>query len=181
MTITEDLSFSVLTAPIATVDRRVLSQAWYSALYHGARKPDDPKAAAVPQSCGTARRGRVPANPADRSRGGRMQPAHLANGVKKPEHGGLLERRSEKSTLARKIERTLMGKEPRPHGARFSIAGEHGRVHVLIRAEGLHVKLVAICARSAATQVAQALAHARYALALRGIRLDAETQERGAC
>src|SRR5581483_5549433 len=60
MTISDQLQFSILSAPVASADRRVLSQAWYSALYRAGGKPAQsvaprgiikPPAAGAPRSC----------------------------------------------------------------------------------------------------------------------------------
>lgn len=180
MTITEQLQFSVLTAPLAALDRRTLSQAWYSALYGsaGAAKaaaktpaPAALPAAAPPEAAHTVRA------ESETTAGTR------AAGVTTPRHaeGTPQDRRAPRSTLARKIERVFLRPRNASHKASFTIDGEHGRVHVLLQSRGTQLKLVAICPPKARSRVATALAQARYALALRGIDLDADTRGAAQC
>jgi hypothetical protein len=184
MTISEQLQFSVLTAPVAALDRRTLSQAWYSALYGGEKSKSSvtvlahcvsknfaPAHSAQPMPAGT--RG------SENGRRASIQ-VHDAKAPARAE-GMAQDRRAPRSPLARKIERTFL--RPRSISRRnaFTLEGEHGRVHVLLQSRGTHLKLVAICPPKACTQVAAALAQARYSLALRGIDIDAETREAERC
>jgi hypothetical protein len=178
MTITEDLEFSVLTAPIAAVDRRALSQAWYSALYTSSErtavpasapaKIGKPAPAALPRS---AARSAAHSHTAARVNGGKIAPAGQSRG------GPSIERRAPRSRLARSIERRFLHPSAAAQKASFHLDGDHGRVQVLLRSAGSRVQLIAICPRRAEAHVAAALAQARYALALRGIDLEARTQE----
>lgn len=183
MTISEQLQFSVLTAPVATLDRRTLSQAWYSALYGvETRKssvaapahvvPQGPARAHAPQPTPDGRRGPQTARASMRK--------HDARSSERSESVPY-DRRAPRSSLARKIERTFL--RPRSVSCKnaFTVESEHGRVHVLLQSRGTHLKLVAICPPKARTQVAAALAQARYALALRGIDLDSETRGAQQC
>lgn len=183
MTISEQLQFSVLTAPVAALDRRTLSQAWYSALYGSAHS----KAAVAHKPCGP-QRSDAPAPlphapPAATSAAPASGPRTRVHAGRSPLHvlGSAYDRRAMRSPLARKIERAFL--RPRTASAKnsFTLASEHGRVHVLLRSCGKQLKLVAICPPKARVQVAAALAQARYALALRGIDLDAQAQEGAAC
>lgn len=183
MTITEQLQFSVLTAPLATLDRRTLSQAWYSALYGNGGARD---AAAKPAQPQARPSGAFPA-PREAAANVRTEAARTtfirANGVKTPVHaeGTPLDRRAPRSQLARKIERAFLRPRSAAHKASFTIEGRQGRVHVLLQSRGSQLKLVAICPPKARADVAAALAQARYALALRGIDLDAGTREAAQC
>ena len=183
MTINEQLQFSVLSAPVASLDRRTLSQAWYSALY-GARERagTDLRAkrssGAPPRTFETAR-----AN----ARAVCVQPSRpsqarlpLATGDRTGLPAGS-ERRAARSILARKIERVFLQPKNRPHKASFSLEGDCGRVHVILQSHGAQAKLVAVCSPAARAHVAQALAQARYALALRGIDLQPDVREAPAC
>lgn len=182
MTISEELHFSVLTAPIAAVDRRSLSQAWFSALYGTHQRPagraaklHDASGTALPQPRGTAEEP-APAATAHTS---------AADGPKAPvEHTGRgvpIERRSPRSELAMKIERRLQPTHAPLRGKTFSLDGALGRVRILLQSKGNRHNLIAICPRGAQPQVAAALAQARYALALRGIQLDVRTREEQPC
>lgn len=181
MTIDEQLQFSVLTAPVAAQDRRALSQAWYSALYgnRGAKVAaplthcaPQPGAPAIAQRAGS-REGSVDSRAVTR-----VSTPHSrnANPVNAP-----VERRAVRSPLARKIERVFLRPRPRAQRSAVTIESAHGRVHVLLQPRGTQLKLIAICPPKARTDVAAALAQARYALALRGIGIEAETREAVRC
>lgn len=176
MTITEHLEFSVLSAPIAALDRRALSQAWYSALY-GAAAPVRPNARA-PKTSACAKPVRAPAQGSSGE-----QTAHVKNaasrsaaGRQTPVRGLEFERRAPRSALARKIERTFLHPRACTRKAAFTIDGAGARVQILLQSSGGKLKLVAICPPKAEAHVAEALAQARYALALRGIAVSAETR-----
>lgn len=183
MTITEQLQFSVLAAPVATLDRRALSQAWYSALYGSAgvsrvtpaRISAAPSAsAAIREVHGTAARApsRQPARSACSAAGARTAPNFEETPV---------ERRAPRSALARKIERAFLPGRSGAQKAWFSVEAAHGRVHLILQSRGSRLKLIAICPPKARAHVAAALAQARYALAARGVDLDAEARERAQC
>lgn len=183
MTITEQLQFSVLAAPVATLDRRALSQAWYSALYGSANVSQGAPAriSAAPSESASIRgtqgavanaRTRQPAQ----SAGSAPSPRTLANFEETP-----LERRAPRSALARKIERAFLPGRSGAQKAWFSVEAAHGRVHLLLQSRGTRLKLIAICPPKARAHVAAALAQARYALAARGVDLDAEARERAQC
>lgn len=183
MTITQHLEFSVLTAPLAAVDRRGLSQAWYSALYGETAPPartSQPKAAAgfarAPHAAAQIPRGEIGApsrTPAFDAAPDRRADALAPN--------GMTDRRALRSPLARKIERAFLDPKMRTQKASFALEAGEGRVQVLLRTHGSSVKLVALCPRKAIKQVAAALAQARYALARRGIALETELRDAAPC
>lgn len=181
MTISEQLHFSVLTAPVATLDRRTLSQAWYSALY-GDGAPANAAKSGTPQAPDTqppvvhAGQMAVNAQP-ERAHALRAGNAKSAQRVQ----GAPADRRAPRSALARKIERAVLRPRGPAHKASFTIEGDHGRVHLVLHTQGTQLKLVAICPPKARAHVAAALSQARYALASRGIDLDAQTRGAVAC
>lgn len=179
MTITQHLEFSVLTAPLAAVDRRGLSQAWYSALYGAAQPATTPvrKAPCAQRSAARAASSSLQTERAFRastSSAGIPKAVQSRNPVVQP---GVPERRQPHSALARKIERAFLQRKSPVYKAAFSLDGGNGRVQVLLRSGGPVLKLVAICPPKAARHVAAALAQARYALARRGIALETEISE----
>jgi hypothetical protein len=176
MTITEHLQFSVLSAPIASLDRRGLSQAWYSALY-GDTAPvrGATPASAAPSPANVHAHAGAPSaharnEAASATLAGQAKCAAAANG------GTIEERRGPRSPLARRIERTFLHPRGRVRKATFAIDGVQGRVQILLQSSGDRLTLVAVCPPKAKAHVAAALAQARYALALRGIALDAQTR-----
>jgi hypothetical protein len=183
MTITEQLQFSVLTAPVAAVDRRALSQAWYSALYgtggsgSTAVKAARPLEGAASEPKSVYARARATSPPIER------HATLRAAAVKTVAHaeGAPADRRAPRSPLARKIERAFLHPRSNSKKTSFSVDGEEGRVHVILQSRGLQLKLIAICPEKARAQVAAALAQARYALAMRGIDLDADTRSAVPC
>lgn len=180
MTITEQLQFSVLTAPVASIDRRSLSQAWYSALYGNSNATAQPKA--IPAETAQAHRhSSTHANSERRA----DEPRGLARtGLQAKVSTSVvatLERRAPKSALARKIARTFRTPRYTPQKASFTVDSEQGRVHILLQTRGSQLKLIAICPPKARAHVAEALAQARYAMAARGVELDAVAREDAAC
>ncbi len=181
MTITEHLEFSVLTAPIATLDRRSLSQAWYSALYGDGKTACSQTSAVKPRTSSvTAPREPMVQRSVLFHEASASTTTHARAAVCAP-RGGDVERRGPHSPLARKIERAFLHSGNVPRKAAFALDGEHGRVQVILQSRGSQFKLVAICPPKAKAQVARALAQARYALALRGIELEAHARERASC
>ena len=181
MTIGEHLQFSVLTAPIAAIDRRGLSQAWYSALY---RTSGESQKRAFPPSelpfGERSPRGATATHSTPQHRN--VTDSKIA--CVREDSGGRnvpAERRAPRSALARKIERALLHPGAAARKGSFTIEGAAGRVQILLRAQGSRVKLVAICSPKAKAQVAEALAQARYALATRGVLLETQTREAAAC
>ncbi|MDQ2872931.1 MAG: hypothetical protein M3R35_07385 [Candidatus Eremiobacteraeota bacterium] len=175
MTTTDHLTFSVLSAPLAAIDRRGLSQAWYSALY--ACESGERSEAAVParatvtpkpalQNAAAQPVEREPENASPKCAGTHDAPQRIPEG----------ERRSVRSPLAKKIERAVARKRHVASGATLALDGPKGRVQLLVRTSGTCVRLIALCPESAREQVGTALAQARYALASRGIALTASTR-----
>lgn len=174
-TIMQPLATSILTAPLAAIDRRALSQAWYSALHVQARA-SKPESAARPQSpSGSPHR-------TDRIAGPDFHGAARVNGASSSASpakkqavpaAGAPERRAPRSPLARRIERAFLDPHTCLHRATFSVGDSEGsRVHVTLQSAGGRVRLVALCHPSARDRVARALAQARYALGARGVVLE---------
>jgi hypothetical protein len=172
MTNTQQLGISVLSAPLAAIDRRALSQAWYSALHLA--QDHAPVARGSTRVVALARPARLQALPARqtppaRASGGVLARAHASQ--TSPARPALaVERRTPRTLLARRIERALL--DPRLRGA---------RIVVMLHGAGDRVRLVALCAPSARRAVAAALEEARFALASRGIALHAGVVGEGPC
>lgn len=170
---TQQLGFSILTAPVAAIDRRALSQAWYSAL-HLAR----PARTASSKST----RASMPApdvRPAlARAPGMAQRPllsravATAAPGPRESRGENAIERRTVRSPLARRIERAFLHPRLRVHQATFAVDGTKARVHIALQSSGGGMHLVAICSPQVRSRVAGALDQARFALAARGIQLS---------
>ncbi len=175
---TQQLGFSVLTAPIAAIDRRALSQAWYSAL-HLAQQPAKVETTAL--SVAVDRREVQQTHVAFERRGSavRTAPALHVQPEKKPvrRDAVAIERRSLRSPLARKIEHAFLRPNVPATRAAFTIDGTDARVHVTMQRTRLGVQLVAVCPPHAREKVARALEQARYALAERGIAVTAQIAE----
>ena len=172
---TEQLGYSILTAPIAAIDRRALSQAWYSAL-HVAREPAMQRPAAR-APVREAARGPVSLRPDEQPRGRSVVPAARRGSEEHAPRALPQERRAERSPLACRIERTFLRTARRAPRATFTLEGTKSRVHVALQATPNGLRLVAICPQDVRTRVARALEQARYALALRGIALHCELRE----
>jgi hypothetical protein len=181
MTITEHLNFSVLSAPIASLDRRALSQAWYSALYgNGNRARTALAAPQVALQPARSTRSATAAVPAPR----RGMSAVASDPTRRASSNRRItetERRSPRSALARKIERVLLQPRAGVRKTSFAVRDVNGRVKVLLQTCGPQVRLIAICSPRATANVAAALAHARYALAARGIDLETQLRSEASC
>jgi hypothetical protein len=167
---TQQLGFNILTAPLAAIDRRALSQAWYSALrLAGAGRPPHASsracAAAPPSVRVMHERESQQCRPCDKAdtRAVARQTASAPRAAVAPE------RRAERSPLARRIERTFLNPLVRPQRATFTVDGTRARVHVTLQTTPAGVRIVAVCSASIRTRVLRALDEARYALGARGI------------
>jgi hypothetical protein len=178
MTIAEHLQFSVLSAPIAALDRRALSEAWYSTLYKQQRRqPMELHAAHCSPLNVTVSQTVKPSAALSDPRHARHDTRVTLRGVQSsPISQTDVERRSARLALARKIERRFARARKPLHAAAFVIEGTRGRVQVILQSRGTHVNLVAICSSTARAHVARALEQARYSLALRGIELQTDTR-----
>jgi hypothetical protein len=182
MTISEHLEFSVLTAPIASIDRRALSQAWYSALYGANGAP--PKNTSEPRHAITQQSTCRPHG--ERTAGAKQHVPETSRPSRRSVEGargenGVAERRAPRSGLARKIESAFLRPRAATRKAVFAIDGSQGRVQLLLQSHGGRMKLIAICPEKARNEVASALAQARYALAQLGIGFDGQIRSAAAC
>jgi hypothetical protein len=175
---TQQLGFSILTAPLAAIDRRSLSQAWYSALHLAHASP-------ARSSCGFTRskQSTIESEPLRGSatskvvRRGESAAPVVRSGHATSRIAQGSERRAERSPLARRIERTFLDPVRPSKRATFTIDGTRARVHVALQATVAGVRLVAVCPAAVRSGVARALDEARYALALRGIALRIDVNE----
>lgn len=188
-TLTQPLELSLICAPVAAIDRRVLSQAWYSALGFangtGVREPAQGPEPSVPApraagKLASARASRGDYLHAATAYPGRAPSTSLAN-ARCAADDTRAERRA-RLPLARGIEHRLLCARSRSRHASVVLGrAEGGRIYLVVHASGSRVRLIAICPRSAQATVARALAEARYLLARRGIRLDAFTKDGASC
>jgi hypothetical protein len=170
------LAVDVVTAPLAEIDRRTLSEAWYCAL-NLART----MAPAQPPNRNVRQTSREPARVDPIC----DDPAHATTlspiATPSPRHAGEpppaeLERRRPPGPLARKIERALARSQVPARRVTLTLQGRTGRVELLVRSSGGATHVIAVCTPGAHARVAQALAHARFALARRGIGFQARVQ-----
>ena len=163
---------TVITMPLAQIDRRALSEAWYRSLHLAVAAPR-PAAARAPTSparaegCGLPVRG-IPA-------GGHASGRPVAPGARAARERGMPpapERRLAPTPLGRRIERAVAQGTRRPQYGAWTIREGGGRVIVLVRHDGTRARIVAVCAPSLRARVERALAHARFALAAHGVRSE---------
>ena len=179
---TQQLEVSILAAPLAAIDRRALSQAWYSAL-HLARQdqrlvparecgprivatPNEPE----PQDETDLRRPRV-AEPCVQHF---VQTKPLQ--VTMQSGAGRISANRGSLPLSQRIERRFAHSTSHVKRATFSMGRGAARVHVILQTNGNVATLVALCRPQMRGVVARALAQARFALAARGVLLDYETR-----
>jgi hypothetical protein len=185
--ITQQLEVSILAAPLAGMDRRALSQAWYSALRL------TPKAQQITPVRRRAHREAgidVQRRSIDRSdtaactnAATRIAPVGVARRVTLgfDEEASLLPRRAPRSTLAERIEHAFADVGSRPKRATFSMGPGHARVHVILQTTGARTTLLALCRPQLRGVVGRALAQARLALAQRGIGVELRAVGERAC
>jgi len=179
MTISEQLHFSILSAPIAGTDRRALSQAWYSALYRANGKRRLPGLRAIPNQGKTAAISRPPVKSSRSAALSAVSRAgHIQSRIQTAAAG---ERRTPQLRLARQIEALVRRRASATTAATFILDGTRARVRVLVVAGGGSVRLIAICSKHVRDSVARALEQARYASAAHGIVLHASTREEALC
>jgi hypothetical protein len=179
---TQQLEVSILAAPLAAIDRRALSQAWYSAL-HLARQ-DRPAVAA--RECGrrtVARFGEPkPGDEANffRPRAAETRVQHSAQAkplqVTAQSSAARLSINRGTVPLSQRIERRFAHSTSQVKRATFSMGRGTARVHVILQTNGNVATLVALCRPQMRGVVARALAQARMALATRGVLFDFETR-----
>jgi len=176
MTIDMQSQLGMLAAPVACIDRRSLSQAWYSALYgEGQAKPRESSAARSSDCRPPVVRHGAAREAATIHELHRTQPANGRPRRSAPV-GAPGERRALPTTLARRIERTLR-RAPGVSRASLCVDAGGARVHLLIRSTGSGLHVVAICSAKVQRDVSAALLQARFALARRGIALHTSTRE----
>ncbi len=167
--------FEVLGAPLAAVDRRALSQAWYSAL-HLARSHSSPAGAGTRSSApaGPAAAAHAAASAGRGAVARRVVPlparAVRRAGLQRSE-SAFAQRRATPAPLARRIARGLLARAASGRRLSFTVGAAGARVHLVVAATPRGVRVVALCPAGVRRAVERALAHARFALAARGIEV----------
>lgn len=174
---TQQLGFSILTAPLAAIDRRSLSQAWYSALH-----PTDGRSAARPMlprsvvPLPTAAHVRAqPAAHAASWRGARERPG-VVKRRSEPAPIAISDRRNPRSLLAQRIARALVAQAKCFRRSGMTLRTPRGRVHVTLQSSDRRTRVIAVCSPALRDAVKRALDEARYALAMRGIAVQTQTR-----
>lgn len=174
---TQQLEVSILAAPLAGMDRRVLSQAWYSALRLAPKvQPITPVRAPAHRETGICiqRRSVGGSGPARTGVVTHVAPVGRARrtAVGVDEAAAILRRPAARSTLAQRIERAFAGAGSPQRRATFSMGRGHARVHVILQTTGARATLLALCRPELRDVVARALVEVRLALARRGIGVE---------
>ncbi|MBV8066992.1 MAG: hypothetical protein JO113_03365 [Candidatus Eremiobacteraeota bacterium] len=182
---TRELEVSILAAPLAAIDRRELSQAWYSAL-----RLATPQCAGGVRHC-SGRTGplaevvqiRARGSASDRNAGIDARCARFSRceSSRPAEEEDLSRAQRSRSSLARRIERTFADARSRPKRATFSLGRGNARVHIMLQSTGTSAMLLALCRPEVRAVVRDALAQARALLAARGISLELHIAEGGRC
>jgi hypothetical protein len=176
---TQQLEVSILAAPLAAIDRRALSQAWYSALRYGMHEPRTIAEVTVwnKTSLGRPRSDRRYFATGGQCLKGEFSAAVVRSKAKPVSSGqgwcNPSRRSAPRSALAIRIERVFSDRFARPRRATFAIGRGIARVHVILQTNGTKVTLVALCRPEMRPIVARALAQARLALAARDVVTEA--------
>jgi hypothetical protein len=179
---TQQLEVSILAAPLAAIDRRALSQAWYSAL-HLARQDQRlvPARECGPRIVATQNEPKLQ-DETDlcRPRAAELRGEHFVQikplQVTMQSGAGRISANRVALPLSQRIERRFAHSTSHLRRATFSMGRGAARVHVILQTNGNVATLVALCRPQMRGVVARALAQARLALATRGVLLDCETR-----
>ena len=166
---------AVIRARLPYIDRRSLSQAWYSALHCSLAARRDLAPALSHEGiaafrCGAQRNGTAKGKPA-------------------VPMSGSLQRRNAVATAARSavdrqhMQASAVPKQPpprnmgghgarMPHGASFTVTLGDARVRIVARGDGRRMHLTAVCSSRHAELVSRALAHASSGLRWYGASVD---------
>jgi hypothetical protein len=175
---TEQLGFSVISAPLAAIDRRALSQAWYSSLHieraRTAAAPSRPVLKEPSIGAHLTKPERAPSPAKD------VRVTNQWQSKDRSRSGGPLdiERRTARSPIAREIERGLLDPKRPLQRTTLLLRSERTRLFVTLQPEKGGARLIAVCSTPNRAVVERALEQARFALAARGIRLLATVKER---
>jgi hypothetical protein len=181
---TQQLEVSILAAPLAAIDRRVLPQAWYSALRLARETPSlsvarahrgggvgNPASRPFPKPSLTATLRRVPV------RSAHFSEAESLRVLGDEDWARLRDDRARRWPLARAIENAFSDPRAKLRRATFSMGRGSARIHVVLQTKGQRAALVALCRPELSGLVARALLQARRALAARGV--DVELRAKG--
>jgi hypothetical protein len=177
---TEQLRVSILAAPLAAIDPRALSQAWYSALRGARGRPpaqtldasarapmaqaDQP---AAPERATPVRKSVTPTSPLELQRRGGRAPDALGNAV--------LQGRM-RTALARSIQLALVRRAAQPARAAFVVGDGNQRALIVVHSREGRTRLVAMCAPAHRDAVARALDQVRASLRVRGIAFESRIE-----
>jgi hypothetical protein len=174
---TQQLQASIVTAPLAQIDRRALSQAWYSALRLARSQAAPTTPAGVRNAAAAESRRALPLPESARvERAIRRAPLPLRAVPKRsPSACPSSERRALPASLAQRIARAFLAPRTLPVRSTLTLGRGEGRVHVVLQSSGECLRLIAICRPADRELVARALAQARLELAGRGYALETKT------
>jgi hypothetical protein len=172
---THDLQVSIIAAPLAAIDPRALSQAWYSALHlahanvrhlNSPAKPPSPSRVTLhPRPSHETSRHRS-ASAAQRSVRDYRDSSDLRGAaVDARESRG----RRKATPLARAIRNAFFSARSDVKRATFSVGSEGRRVHVVLQTKGNRLTLVVFCPPQMQDTVVRELSRARLSLRARGV------------
>jgi hypothetical protein len=176
---TAQLEVSILAAPVAAIDPRALSQAWYSALRFGphaspafvTRTHADRTQTLADRSMSPAAAQALRSRQCDRPRAAAERPQRRAVSAGESWNNAL-RYRAARTLLAERIERAFAGSNAQPKRATFSMGRGTARVVVILQTKGKRTVLLALCRPELRSVVGRALAEARCALAARGFGIE---------
>lgn len=176
---THQLEVSILAAPLGAIDRRALSQAWYSALRLAPQAPQTQKRSPFDRERMPAHGGGLRNVTPQASRSAHSGTLHSQT-IGSKRAGNACGRESaagacinaSRVRLAERIERAFGSPATNLKRATFSLGPGNARVHVVMQTAGARTTLLAICRPELRDVVARALAQARAALAARGVGIE---------
>ncbi|HEY3674994.1 MAG TPA: hypothetical protein VGK84_03305 [Candidatus Tumulicola sp.] len=179
---TDPLRVSVVAAPLAAIDPRALSQAWYSALHLARACPThEPQSREVAR--GSERPGGTPAKTevVHREAHRAMLPCRIpvASTARRGTSEPIVHRT--RAAFARRIELAVARRSEAPARAAFVALDGSKRALIVLQTRGSVTHVVAICAPAHRQAVATALSQVRASLSARGIVLQSRIQANAAC
>lgn len=175
---TQQIESGIVAAPLAQIDRRTLSQAWYSALHLAQPQAPRPPSSRTPAAAepGPKHSSFAAAKRAGVARAAVKSSLSFVSAEKRFDTSiEAEERRTSKIRLAKRIAHAALSFRTIPVRSALTLRHGEGRVYLILQNANGRLRLIAICRPADRDAVAGAVARARVALAMRGCELEVKT------
>jgi hypothetical protein len=178
---TDSLRVSVVAAPLAAIDPRALSQAWYSALHLARRRGNGSPRVRRAEARSQAQTAPQPPRSANVQTQNALSVSHVRRMAPARASTGESTVRRVQSGFARRLATALTRRSGIVKRATFVVADGSKRALIVLQTRGNATHVVAICAPAQREAVARALLQARASLCARGIALHSRVETNAAC